>query len=235
MTAAPAVKLFQLPGAWGAPSISPFCVKLETHLRLAKVPFETKVGSPVGSPTGKVPWIEHEGKVVGDSQRVVDYLATNLGVDLDRALTPAEKMRSRVLRRLLESSAYFGMCWLRWMADAGFDAYKPVLRSLLPAGLGHVVVPILRRDMRKQIVLQGTGRMSEAEVNDALVHDFFALDAELGDKPWMFGDEPSSLDAVAFGFVESLLAFPVESEAQRRVRAETKLDSYRERVRKFAY
>ena len=45
----------------------------------------------------------------------------------------------------------------------------------------------------------------------------------------------TSLDAVAFGFVESLLAFPVESEAQRRVRSETRLDSYRERVRKLAF
>ena len=135
----------------------------------------------------------------------------------------------------METGTYFGMCWLRWMSDAGFNAYKPVLRGLAPAGLGYLVVPILRRDMRKQIMLQGTGRLTEAEVNEAVFRDFAALDSELGDKPFVFGDTPTSLDAVAFGFVESLFAFPVESDAQRRVRTETRLDTYRARVRTLAY
>lgn len=32
------VTLYQPPGAWGIPSVSPFCVKLETWLRMAGVP-----------------------------------------------------------------------------------------------------------------------------------------------------------------------------------------------------
>lgn len=235
MPAETKVKLFQLRGAWGAPSISPFCIKLETHLRLARVPFESAPGSPLQSPSGKVPWIEHGGERICDSQRVVEHLARTVGADLDAGLSASEQATSHALRRMLEAGTYFGLCWLRWISDEGFAAYKPILLTLAPPGLGHLVLPVIRRDMKRQVRLQGTSLLTAAEVNALVVRDFAAVDAALGDKPFLFGDTPTSLDAVVFAFVESLLAFPVESEAKRRVREETRLDAHRARVRELAY
>lgn len=32
-----------LPGAWGLPSVSPFCLKLDTYLRMVGLPFDVVV------------------------------------------------------------------------------------------------------------------------------------------------------------------------------------------------
>ena len=34
------ITLFQFQRYWGLPNISPFCLKLETYLRLAKIPYQ---------------------------------------------------------------------------------------------------------------------------------------------------------------------------------------------------
>ena len=36
------IKLYQFPPALGLPNASPFCMKLETYLRMAGLPFENK-------------------------------------------------------------------------------------------------------------------------------------------------------------------------------------------------
>jgi glutathione S-transferase len=231
----PAVKLFQLPGAWGAPSVSPFCIKLETYLRLAKVPFESRNGAPMQSPNGKVPWGDIDGTVVADSQRVIEHLATHHGVDLDQRLSESEKRRSHALRRILEASTYFGLCWIRWVDEEGFAAYKPVLLKMAPPVLNHLVLPLLRRGVKKQVMAQGTGLLSEQEVHALVLRDFEVLDEALGTKPFVLGDEPTSIDAVLFAFVESLMAFPVEGPSKAAVRDSTRLLEFRARVRALAY
>ena len=35
-----AIKLFQFPRRFGIPNLSPFCCKLETRLRIVRVPYE---------------------------------------------------------------------------------------------------------------------------------------------------------------------------------------------------
>jgi Glutathione S-transferase N-terminal domain len=47
------VTLYKFIPAWGLPDLSPFCVKLETYLRLAKIPYETQVGDPRKAPKKK--------------------------------------------------------------------------------------------------------------------------------------------------------------------------------------
>ncbi len=40
-----------LPGAWGLPSVSPFCLKLDTYLRIVDLPFEVVIDKvPFASP-----------------------------------------------------------------------------------------------------------------------------------------------------------------------------------------
>ena len=38
--------LYSVPGAWGAPSLSPFCTKLETWLRMTGLAFEARATGP---------------------------------------------------------------------------------------------------------------------------------------------------------------------------------------------
>ena len=42
----PPIKLFQFPRMFGIPNLSPFCCKLETWLRITRVPYEV-VDTPI--------------------------------------------------------------------------------------------------------------------------------------------------------------------------------------------
>lgn len=44
------------PPGWNVPNMSPFCVKLETYLRMAKLPYQTAPGNPLQAPLGKIPY-----------------------------------------------------------------------------------------------------------------------------------------------------------------------------------
>ena len=35
------ITLYQPPSAWGIPSLSPFCTKVETYLRMVDLPYRT--------------------------------------------------------------------------------------------------------------------------------------------------------------------------------------------------
>ena len=71
--AASSLVVHQLPSAWGLPSISPFCLKLDIYLRLTGISHTTVTdGTPFGAPKGKLPYIEHDGKKIGDSGFIID-------------------------------------------------------------------------------------------------------------------------------------------------------------------
>src|SRR5579863_5163865 len=67
-----AIKLFQFPRMFGIPNISPFCCKLETWLRITKIPYDVvDLPDPRKGPKGKVPFIEDVGQRLGDSSAIV--------------------------------------------------------------------------------------------------------------------------------------------------------------------
>lgn len=225
------VTLYQLDGDWGTSSVSPFCIKLEAYLRMAEVPFSIAFGDPRKAARGKVPWLDIDGLVVEDSQRAISALEERkLGRPLDARLTASERARGHALRRMFECGTYFAVAALRWQREDGWATYKPYFMSRVPTPLNALIVPIIRRGMLKTLHAQGTGRYTDAEVDSALVEDFAAFSDALGDRPFLFGDEPTSFDAVAYGFTAALLGFPVESRAKREVAALPNVVSFRERV-----
>ena len=74
-------------------------------------------------------------------------------------------------------------------------------RSWLPALLKYVSIPMLK----KQAYSAGIGRHTQEEVEAMGMKDLAAVAELLGSKPFMFGDEPTTLDCVVFGFTCMLL------------------------------
>ena len=110
-----------LPPAWGLMSISPFCLKLDAFLRIAAIPHQSVVdATPFSAPKGKLPWIEHDGKKLGDSGFIIDYLKTRFAVDPDSALTAEQRGMAVALRRLVEENLYWAMVYDRWMVDSNW-------------------------------------------------------------------------------------------------------------------
>lgn len=53
--------------------MSPYGLKLDTYLRMSKIPYELDTEDVTG-PKGKLPWITDNGTHVADSQFCVEYL-----------------------------------------------------------------------------------------------------------------------------------------------------------------
>ena len=73
------MKLFQPARAFGLPNPSAFCVKVELYMRMAGIPYELALGDPRDAPKGKVPWINDDGHILGDSTFIIEYLKTKYG------------------------------------------------------------------------------------------------------------------------------------------------------------
>ncbi|MBJ6763926.1 glutathione S-transferase family protein [Myxococcaceae bacterium JPH2] len=220
------------PGAWGLASISPFCIKLESYLKMVGLPYRVVPADPRAAPKGKVPFIVDGNVRLGDSQFIIEYLKQNHGDPLDAKLGTAERALGHAVRRMLEEGTYFHSLHERWLDDEGWRVFSPVFRGLFPPFLrpfGFAIAGSVRRQMRRTLHGQGTGRHSREEIQAMARDDLSAVATLLGNKPFLLGDAPTSFDATVYAFVASVAAFPVDSSARRYVLAQDNLVKYQER------
>lgn len=110
------LKVYVFRGSWPVPSESPFCLKLETWLRMAGIAYESiAVGGPPKSKTGKVPCIEREdGSLLADSTAIIEVLTQERGITLDADRTPRQRAEMLLVQRTLEAHTYFVGLMQRW-------------------------------------------------------------------------------------------------------------------------
>lgn len=221
--------LHQPPGAFGVGSLSPFCFKLECYLRMAGVPYTSKMADFRKAPKGKVPFIEEDGAILGDSQLIIEHLKRKHGDTLDAKLSPEEVATGHLVRRVLEESTYWHIVHVRWADAEGWKAYRPYFKAMFPPVIGKLVVTMIRRGVVKGLRTQGLGRHAPEEILALGKADVSAVATLLGDKPFLLGDSPSSFDATVYAFIKSITAFPVDSPLRRYTLSQQNLVRYCER------
>jgi glutathione S-transferase len=229
------ITLHQAPAAWGVANVSPFCLKLETYLRMTGVPYTARAADFRKAPKGKIPFIEVEGKVLGDSQLIIDHLKQKHGDALDARLGKEDMVRGHMLRRMLEESTYWHIIHERWAREEGWQSYKPIFLGIFPPVVGHVVVPAIRRKVIQALRAHGLGRHRPEEILELGKADVSAVATMLGDKPFLFGEQPTSFDAVVYAFIASITAFPVDSAFKRYTQEQQNLVRYVERCHQRYY
>jgi len=231
------IRLYQFPPVWDLPNASPFCMKLETWLRLAQLPYEVRaVGDPRKSPKGKLPYIrDTDGTVVADSSAVIEYLQQRRGDLLDAGRSRAERATALAWQRLIEEHLYWCVVYDRWVVAAHWQITGPAYFAGLPWFPRQFVPALARRHTRQQLWMQGLGRHTADEIYRMGEADIDALAAFLDDKPWFLGSEPATLDATAYGFLANILGAPIESRIKHRVQQHRNLVDYCARVRARCY
>ena len=218
MADASTLKVYHLPGAWGLPTVSPFCLKLDAWLRMTGIPHESiTAATPFAGPKGKAPWIEEDGQKIGDSTFIIAHLMQRHGVDPDARLTPAQRGMAVAIQRLIDENLYWTMVHDRWMNDANWQQFRDVVLGGLAVPLRRVLGPIARRGVKKQLEGHGIGIHSAAEIAAIGRRDVNALSDILGASEWFFGDTPSTIDAVAYAQLVNIWRAPFESEVRRAI------------------
>ncbi len=217
--------------SWGTPNLSPFCAKLETYLRITQIPYKPGKFSRAQAPKGKVPYVELDGKVMGDSQLIIEELERRLAAEgkpsLDAGLPARDAAIGHVVRRTLEEGTYFVSLYVRWRLAAGYAATRDELKKLVPG----FVLPLVRRGQVQKLHEQGTGRHTTEEVMAIGAADLDAVAELLGDRPFLLGDAPRTVDCTLYAFVEATLGFPVDTPLRQRALARANLVAYRQRIR----
>jgi glutathione S-transferase len=221
--------LHQPPAAFGVGSMSPFCLKLECYLKMAGVPYKAQMADFRRAPKGKVPFIEEDGQLLGDSQHIIEHLKRKHGDPLDAKLSPEQVATGHLVRRVLEESIYWHIIQVRWVDEEGWRVYRPYFNAIFPPVARKLIVPIIRRKAIKSTHVHGLGRHKPEEILEMGKADISAVATVLGDKPFLLGDNPSSFDATLYAFIKSIVVFPVDSPFKRFTLSQQNLMRYLER------
>jgi glutathione S-transferase len=226
------IVVWQTPSVWGLPNASPFCMKLETWLRMTGIAHVMRtIEGPPKSPSGKVPYVEHpDGSLTCDSSVIIEKLTHERGVTLDDFMNDAQRAQALLIQRLFEDDLYFVILHDRWVDDAGwaitrkgyFERSAWVMRTLF--------VPILRRQVVAAARGQGISRFSAKERQRRIIDDVRTIASLLSDQAFFLG-QPSSVDAIAYAFLANGLSAPIPGVLQDELRSNARLVAYCERMR----
>ena len=210
------IKLYQYPPAWGA-NISPFTLKLETWLRLSQLDYQAvPIRVPTRSPKGKLPFIEDDdGTAIADSTLIIDHLKRSRQIDPDHVLSERQRAEAVSLQRLFEDHFYFILVYSRWIDADGWAAVQPEFFNFIPPGLRGPASAFFRYRVKKMLHEQGLGRHTRRELYAMGQTDLRAIAVQLGSRPYFFGDSPTTIDAIAYGFLANLLFVPIETELKK--------------------
>ena len=208
------IVLHQFAPMYGLPNPSPFCIKLETYLRMAALPHTVEIiKGRIKSATGKAPYIELDGNVLCDSGLIIEHLERTNGHPVDGKLTLAERAQSLAFQRLMEEHLYQVAGFARWVDPANPDETGGYARAVvgLKSLLAKIIPPLVKRDIKKSLWHHGIRRHADETIWKLGIDDVHALGHWLGARPWCFCDAPTVLDAVLFAFIASIVRTPWDS------------------------
>jgi len=199
------ITLYNFGPAFGLPDPSPFVTKAEMLLKMAGQPYAVDTGGFNKAPKGKLPYIIDDGETIADSTFIRWHLEKKYQIDLDRGLGAEQRAVAWAFEKMLEEHLYWAMVHARWMDDANFDKGPRNFFRTIPAPIRPVLVPMIRRQVRRALHSQGMGRHSPEEIVALGIRSIDATADFLGTKPYMMGLEPTGLDATAFAFLAGVL------------------------------
>ncbi|TCO71282.1 glutathione S-transferase family protein [Rhodovulum euryhalinum] len=213
----------------GMISPSPFSVKALLLLELSGMPFTRVPGDPRKAPRGKLPVLVDNGQAIPDSEAIRAHLARAHGFDADAHLTTRQRAEAAAIRALVEEHLYWVLVHSRWIERPAET--RAAFFGRLPAPLRRPVFALVRRQVDRALQGQGTGRHAPGEIHAMGAEGLAALATLLGDGPYLFGDRPSSIDTVIFGFLENVLAATLDTPLRAAAAAHPGLVAYHRRLR----
>ncbi len=224
------ITLHQYPGAFNLKSLSPFCIKVEFFLKVAKIPYEVVVElNPARGPKGKMPFIVDKEVKIADSSFILHHLM----IDELRILDPVEEAQAVAFKTMIEEGLYFVLLYSRWIDEKGYKVIQREFIPLFPRFIGRLFLALIRRNLIKEAKAQGVGRHTAEEVY-RLGHDqIIALATFLGDKEFFFQNKLTYFDATSFSFLQTILLQPIDSPLKIVVQKQSNLCDYVNRLEKL--
>lgn len=205
------VYLYQFTRTPLLPSMSPYCLKVETWLRLAGLKYENIDHKlKLRSKKGQLPFVEVNGEEIADSAIIIKELAQRYEKDLDAALTQEQRNIAHAMISMLENHLNWVLLfWRSKNPEHMIKGYKVNLQHALGSRLPNALLNFFfkfqyGRKGSKKVKAQGLGVHKPEEIEEFGKQDLKVLSELLADKPFFFGDEPTILDCVAFSVLAQI-------------------------------
>jgi glutathione S-transferase len=224
------ITLYGFGAGFGLPEISPFVTKTEVQLKMAGVAYRKEKAMPPSSPKGQLPYIQDEAERIADSTFIRAHIEAKYGFDFDAPLSLQARAQAWAFERMIEHHVYWALVGARWI-DADNFARGP---AHFFDGAPEHIREKLREDAQFRVaenyLLCGLGRHAPDEDIDLAVRSLFALSVQLGDKPYLMGEQPCGTDATAFGALAGILTPYFTSPLRERTEKFGNLTAYVDRM-----
>lgn len=230
------VYLYQFPRSKGIPSLSPFCLKLETWLRMADIPYENvPCGYNTRSCEGTLPFVELDGKEHPDSSLAIRDLTEAFSKEsMEGHLNEEQRATSRAFIAMTELSLLQSLTRIRIVEKLG------EMTKQLPDKAFGILTPFwiwfykqfMGPKMRDVLKVIGIGKHSRDEIIYIGNEDLRAISHYLGSKHYFTGFKPTRVDAALFGVLAQIVYAPYDLPQKTLIMDELpKLKEYCDRIK----
>ncbi len=224
------ITLYACGEGFGLPEVSPYVTKSEIQLRMAGLPYVKVQGWREDSPKGQLPYIEDASEKIADSTFIRGHIEARYGVDLDAGLTTVARAQAWAIERMCENHLAWTSGHFRFLLPENFEKGPAHWFDSAPETARPVLRAQLLEAVSANIRAVGVGRHSEPEILALASRSLMALDALLGDKAFMMGEEPTSVDAIVFAVLAGMLTPFFDSPLRRRAERFPRLVAYTARM-----
>jgi glutathione S-transferase len=215
--------------------ISPFCDKIRRVLNVKRQPYEVhnlKLAETLTrlrrlNPVGKVPALEHDGKVISDSSEIARYLEEKFPEPALIPRAPANRALAHMLEDWADESLYFYETRLRFTFAANIARTADLLLAEETGIMRRIGALAAPRTMKNMLAKQGIGRKTEGQVLDDVQRHAEAIAGWLAAREWLVGERLSLADIAVF---VQLAAIRQTDEGERILATQPTVLSWMERT-----
>lgn len=218
--------------ALGVPSLSPFCLKAHTALRLARLPYERRHGDRPGAwsahnATGQVPVLLEGGRAIADSTAILRRV-----IELAPGAV-AESPEAWLFEELADTAVNGFLVAARWADPENWPRTREAYFGSMPAPIKAVVPALLRRRVVGTLVARDVWRAGPDACWDRFERLLDHLDGRAPSAGFWCGEAPTVADVGLYGQIRSLVTELTPRQAEA-VRARPGLSAWLTRVERAA-
>lgn len=229
------ITLYLYPELFGLPDNNPYGLKVDTFLRLTGLEYQVEHTVDTSkAPRGQLPYLTDGDEVVSDSNRMIEYLIQTYKLTIDQDLSAENENTAHLVKRMLDGHLYWVMSYSRWQDDR----YWPLFRDAFLESFSTMTAEELEKPREYNIErfkAQGIGRYEPEAIYRAGIEDLAALAGLLGDKKFIFGDKPHTLDACIYGFLANIYYLEIETPLKQFIQAAPQLVTYCEGIKSYFF
>jgi glutathione S-transferase len=225
------LRVFTFFPAFGLPTGGPFALKVLKWLEIGGIPYEQVIENNSGKgPNRKNPWVELDGERIPDSEIIIDRLSRLYGFDIDAGIDPLERARLHAFRRMIEEHLHMVFEWELFVHPNGYPFVLEVAGSMMPKPFTRAGAAMVCRQLGKQLHARGLTRHSDDVIVRKGVADVDALEAALGDHPYLAGSRPSLTDVAAYGMLQPMARWPMSTPVADYIKSRSGLCAWLDRI-----